>query len=81
MTSTVSDVTRSLLGSDAYEALATTLDVIAVLLLIVLLVEQELVRAYFGGAGRSRVKPLGIAITPLVLAFVVIAVARAKGLR
>lgn len=81
MTATVSDLTRELAVSDAHESLATVVDVTAIVLLLVLLVEQEVVRAYGGASAGSRVRALGVGVVPLALAFAVIVVSRTVGWR
>ena len=81
MTSTVNALTRDFVASEVYESLAAAVDGVAVVLLVVLLVEQELIRAYVGAEARWNVRPLAVAVVPLVLAFVVIVVSRALGWR
>lgn len=81
MTSTVNRVSEAFTSSSGYESLALGVDVIAVALLIFLLVEQELVRSYIGPSARSRIRPLGIALAPLLLAFGAIVVLRSLGVR
>jgi hypothetical protein len=81
VTSTVTELTTTFLRSESYESLAATIDVIAVALLVVLLVEQELIRAHGGSSARTRIRPFAIVIGPLLVAFVVILVARAMCFR
>ena len=81
MTSTVTETTRSFLEAANYERLATGVDAIAVVLLIVLLVEQELIRAYLGPAARGRLQAMNVAAVPLLAAFALIVVLRTLGVR
>ena len=81
MTSTINDLARSLFSSDNFEALARNLDGIALVLLIVLLIEVELIRAFGGPQVRARIKPLSVAIAPLLLVFVLVVVVRSMDLR
>lgn len=68
MTSTI-NVTITTLISNSSDALSTALSVIAILLLIVLLIEKELVRAAGGVRVRTWMQALDIAIVPLLVAF------------
>lgn len=52
-----------------------------IVLLLVLLAEQELVRAYLGDAATARLRPLWIVLAPLLAAFVLIVLVRMLGLR
>jgi hypothetical protein len=81
MTSTMNDAIRDFLGSGAYDSMSSYADAIAIVLLIVLLVEQELVRAYAPSFVRPGVRPLKVAIGPLLLTFVLVVVVRGLGLR
>jgi hypothetical protein len=56
-------------------------DAIVIVLLLVLLAEQELVRAYLGDAATARLRPLWIVLAPLLAAFVLIVLVRMLGLR
>lgn len=76
MTSTVTQVTRDTILSTPYEVLSATIGVATILLLIVLLVEQELMRAVGGLRSEAGRKGLTIAIVPLLLSFALIMVAR-----
>ncbi len=77
MSSTVSETTRRLLASRDFETLTTTIDVLVLALLIILLLEQVLVRAYRGPDANHSRDLADVIIWPLVLAFAVIVVARA----
>ena len=56
--------------------MATPVQIIAILLLLVLLLQKELIRAQGGPRARVGVDALNIAIAPLLLAFVVIMIVR-----
>ena len=56
--------------------MATLVDIIAILLLLVLLIQKELMRAHGGPRARVGVDALNIAIAPLLLSFVVIMILR-----
>ena len=73
MTSTVTDVTRDLAASGGD---ATAVALIAIMLLIAVTAEQEIVRAASGPSARSSRRPFGVVIAPLFVAFVVVVVAR-----
>jgi hypothetical protein len=75
MTSTVTQTTRHAFESMSYSHLTSTLGLVVVVLLIVLLLEGELIRAFRGGNGPS-LRTLQVAIAPLLLSFVVIVVTR-----
>lgn len=81
MTSTMNDAIRDFLSSEAYDSVSGNADAIAIFLLIFLLVEQELVRAYVPSFARTGVRPLTVAIGPLLLTFVLVVVVRGLGLR
>ena len=76
MTSTVNELTRRLLGSGDHAALATGIEVIVLALLVVLLVEYELVRAYRGQGASTVLRSFEPFIPPLLIAFVAIVAAR-----
>ena len=76
MTSTVTVVTRMLILSSTYESLSTSLGAIVILLLIVLLVQKELLRARSGSHVRKWMRALNIAIAPLLLTFGIIVIMR-----
>ncbi len=76
MTSTVTEVTRTLILSSTYESLSTSLGAIAILLLFVLLVLKELMRARGGPHSRRWMRTLDIAIAPLLLTFGIIVIMR-----
>ncbi len=77
MSWTVNETTRGPLASRDFEILTATIDVIVLMLLIILLLEQVLVRAYRGPDANHSRDLADVIIWPLVLAFAVIVVARA----
>ena len=56
--------------------MATVVHIIAILLLLVLLIQKELMRAQGGPRARVGVDALNIALGPLMLSFVVITIVR-----
>lgn len=72
MTITVTQVTRDTILSTPHEVLSETVGVATILLLIVLLIEQELMRAVGGLRSEAGRKALTIAIVPLLLSFALI---------
>jgi len=80
MTSTVNELTRSFLASTS-ERESIAVDVFAIALLFVLLLEWELLRAYIGQQRRLRLDVLAGTVVPLLAAFAVIVTVRATGLR
>ena len=76
MTATVTAATRTIIASGSYETLSATIGIVAILLLLVLLIEKELMRAAGGPRLRIGVQALNIVITPLLLMFTLILVMR-----
>jgi hypothetical protein len=76
MTGTINHVSQSISGS-----VSAHVDALVIVLVLTLLAEQELVRAYLGDAATARLCPLWIVLTPLLAAFVLIALVRMLGLR
>lgn len=76
MTTTVTDATKTFISSNSLAGVATTVGLVAVLLLVALMVEQELLRAYGGSRARMGIEVTKGFIVPLLLAFVVIVVLR-----
>jgi hypothetical protein len=56
--------------------MTTLVDIIAILLLLVLLIQKEILRAQGGPRARLGIDALNIAIGPLLLSFVVIMIVR-----
>ena len=69
MTSTVTELTITTIQSNTYETLSTSLGLIVILLLIVLLVQKEFIRAIGGPRSQTWMQALNIAIIPLLLTF------------
>lgn len=53
-------------------AAAQGVDLLAIALLVVLLAEYDLLRVYFGRDTLKRLRPFGIAVVPLIIAFAVV---------
>jgi len=70
------EVTIITVLSNTYESLSTTLGLIVSLLLIVLLVQKELIRALGGSRSRAWMRALDKAIVPLLLMFGLIMILR-----
>ncbi len=81
MNAAVNEVTERLLEARDYATHARRIDAIAIGLLIALLVEYELVRAFHGVAGRTRLRPLLVGIAALFPAFLLVVVTRSADLR
>jgi hypothetical protein len=81
VSATITHAVQALLGAHHYRSVARGLDLVAVLLFVVLLAEAEIVRAYIGPRRSGRLLPLGIAIVPLCLVFVLVILVRSKGIR
>jgi hypothetical protein len=77
----MNDAIRDFLASNAYESLSGRADAVAMGLLIALLVEQELLRAYALRSARPLLLPFNVAVAPLLLTFVLVVIVRALGLR
>ena len=77
----MSEMIRGLFALGDQETLAAAIDVMLVALLIVVLVEQEIVRAYRGPRVDTGRDTASVVIWPLFVAFAVIVVARAAGVR
>jgi hypothetical protein len=70
MTSLLPGVARSLVEEGGI--LARRVDLVMIGLLGLILLEYDLLRAYLGSAAAKRLRPLGIAIGPLVIAAIVV---------
>lgn len=73
MTSTVTNATLTTIGSNTY---STIISVVVIVLLLTLLLEKELVRAFGHPRSRDWIQALDVAIVPLLLAFGVIILVR-----
>ena len=76
MTATVNEIAQSLSSS-----VSVHVDAVVIVTVVILLAEQELIRAYFGGVATARIRPLHALLVPLLAAVVLIIVVRALGLR
>jgi hypothetical protein len=72
MSSLLFDSAQRLVDLQNYYQRSASIGVVAVLLLLVLLVEREVLRGLGDDRGRSGARTLVIAIEPLLLTFVVI---------
>lgn len=81
VTSTVNAATQAFLDSAIYETLSSRIDAVAAALFVALLVEHEVLSAYFGSSARVRLQALRLTVAPLLVAFALIIVARTNGLR
>jgi hypothetical protein len=81
MSATITHAVEALLGSRDHRSATRGIDLSAALLLLILLVEAEIIRAYLGTRRPLRLQPLGVAIVPLCLVFVFVVIVRAKALR
>ncbi len=80
MSSTLTQITFAAMIAHAYDTLATVFGVIIVLLLIVLLVQKEALRAWGGARAERWARALNVAIIPLLFAFAVIILMRLAAL-
>ena len=80
MTATITRLTMDTIASSSYDALSTTFGVIAIVLLIALLAQKELMRAMGGTRARTWRRALDTMIAPLVLVFGMIVIIRLVGL-
>jgi hypothetical protein len=76
LTSTVSELTTVTIESNSYDAISTTVGALAILVLIVLLVARELIRAYAGPHADGRIAVLNVSIFPLLSVFAIVIVFR-----
>lgn len=76
MTSTVTESTLTIIRSNAYDGISATFGAITIVLLVILLIEKELIRAYGGQRTKEWLYALDLAIMPLLLVFGSIAIIR-----
>lgn len=76
MTATITEATRALVASSSYGYLSNTFGAAAIVLLLFLLAQIEIVRASGSGRAKTWLATLNIATLPLLLAFGVIVLAR-----
>jgi hypothetical protein len=72
MSSLLFDSVQRLVELQSYYERSASIGAVAVVLLLVLLVEREVLRGLDDDRGRAATRTLGIAIEPLLLTFVVI---------
>jgi hypothetical protein len=80
MNSFVNKATQNVFGGNGFEALSATVGVIAIVLLIVLLIEREVLRAMGGTRAIARVRSLTVATLPLLITAVAIIGSRIQNL-
>jgi hypothetical protein len=73
MSSLLFDTARRLVHDESFARRSTTVGLAVVLLLLALVVQRELVRALGGEHERARIQSFGVAIGPLLVAFLLIA--------
>jgi hypothetical protein len=76
MTATVNQVTITMITSNTYDALSTSIGVMAILFLVILLIHKELIRTIDSPQSGSWMQVFNIAIVPLFLAFGLIIISR-----
>jgi hypothetical protein len=76
MTSTVTELTITTFSSNTYEVLSASVGLVVILLLLFLVAEKELIRAFGGKRSQTWMQTLNLAIVPLLLAFGFIVVMR-----
>ena len=76
MTATITRLTMLTVGSSTYDTLSTTFGVIAIVLLIALLIQKELMRVLGGTHAKTWQHTLDTMIAPLVFVFSVIVILR-----
>lgn len=67
--------------SGTLESLSTTFGLVAVVLLILLLIERELIRMFAGAHAAARLRALSIATVPLMLIAIAVIGSRFAALR
>lgn len=76
MTSSISSSLVDYILSTDYDVISTTVGLTAVVALVILLVEREMVRAYGGDRARRWIRGLDIAVLPLLVSFATIVLLR-----
>ena len=72
MTSFITEATRAVIATNSYRALSASVGVIAILLLLALLGQKEILRAIWPSRSRAAMRLLDVAIVPLLMAFALI---------
>ncbi len=68
MSATVTAVTINTITANTYDVLSSSVGLVAIVLLLILLTQQEIGRTFGGQSGRTWVRTLRIATVPLLLA-------------
>jgi hypothetical protein len=76
MTSTVTDVTTTILRSSSYDALSTTIGLALMLALVILLFQHEVTNVLGGFRANRWAWAFDIALVPLLFVFLLIVAAR-----
>jgi hypothetical protein len=76
MTSLVTDSTKSAIDSGTVESLSASFGLVVVVLLVVVLLERELMRAYSGRRAAPAPRRLAVASVPLLLIVTAVFAAR-----
>jgi hypothetical protein len=76
MTSSINRAITDFLTSTDYDAISTTVGLAAVVALLVLLVQREAVRAYWGNNRPRWIHGLDVAVFPLLVSFATIVLLR-----
>jgi hypothetical protein len=69
MTSLVTTLTANAIGTQSFSALSDRVGIVAIALLIVLLIQRELMRAFGGARSMAGLPTLDIVIAPLLVMF------------
>ena len=72
MTSFITEATRAVIATNSYRALSASVGAIAILLLLALLGQKEILRAIWPSRSRAAMRLLDVAIVPLLMAFALI---------
>ena len=81
MTSAINDLTTLVLREDRLDIVRETVDIVALLVLIVVIAQAELRRAYAGRVADASQRVFSTAIRPLLLVFVAVVVGRMLEIR
>lgn len=68
MSATVTAVTINTITANTYDVLSSSVGLVAIVLLLILLIQQEIGRAFGAQSGQTWVRTLRIATVPLLLA-------------
>jgi len=76
MTSFITQVTSGIVTASTYGWLSTTFGAIAVLLLVLLLIQKEVLRPFTESRATAWMRAFNLAIAPLLISFVLIVAMR-----